>query len=86
MYEILGLFGFFLICDIFVVRGILKLGRDVVVSLILEEMLRKVWYYLKYESEREKIRWNGWLVIVCYNYIVCVRFMLLILRKKGVLR
>nr|WP_084174780.1 glycosyltransferase [Paenibacillus xylanexedens] len=84
-YETLGSSGFFLTCDTPAVRGILKPGRDVAVSSTPAETLRKVRYYLKNESERERIRRNGRSAIARHNYTARARFMLSTLRKKGVI-
>nr|WP_302055911.1 glycosyltransferase [Paenibacillus sp. A3M_27_13] len=85
-FETLGSEGFFLTSDTPAVRALLKPGRDVVVSSSPAQTLEKVRYYLKHEKEREQIRRSGRRAIAKQNYTERAKFMLSVLRKKGLLK
>lgn len=85
-FETLGSEGFFLTSDTPAVRALLKPGRDVVVSSSPAQTLKKVRYYLKHEQERERIRQNGRKAIAKQNYTERAKFMISVLRKKGLLK
>lgn len=84
-YEIAGSGGFLLTCNTPGVRKLLKPGHEVAVTSSPAQTVRMVRRYLKDAAGRERIRRLGRKAIAKHSYTHRARFMLRVLRRRGMI-